>query len=52
MQSGYVTSQALKLYYEIEGEGLPVVLLNGGPGFPLIEEPDKFFHVMREFLLA
>ncbi len=34
MQHGYITSQGLKLYYEIEGTGAPLLLLNGGPGFP------------------
>lgn len=34
MQSGYITSQGLRLYYEIEGAGEPIILLNGGPGFP------------------
>lgn len=33
MQSGTFTSGALSLYYEIHGEGRPVILLNGGPGF-------------------
>jgi len=31
--NGSITSNGLKLYYEIEGEGHPLVLLNGGPGF-------------------
>lgn len=30
---GYVSSNGLKLYYETEGVGKPMVLLNGGPGF-------------------
>jgi proline-specific peptidase len=30
---GFITSKGLKLYYEIEGEGQPLILLNGGPGF-------------------
>ncbi len=34
MRHGYITSQGLKLYYEIEGNGEPLLLLNGGPGFP------------------
>jgi proline-specific peptidase len=34
MQSGYVDSDGVKLYYEIIGEGEPLLLLNGGPGFP------------------
>jgi len=32
MTSGFITSSGLKLHYEIEGEGQPLVLLNGGPG--------------------
>src|SRR5262245_2602226 len=30
---GFITSNGLKLYYEIEGEGDPLILLSGGPGF-------------------
>jgi len=30
---GFITSNGLKLYYEILGEGQPLILLNGGPGF-------------------
>ena len=30
---GFITSNGLKLYYEIEGQGQPLILLNGGPGF-------------------
>jgi proline iminopeptidase len=33
LRNGFVTSNRLKLYYEIEGKGEPLVLLNGGPGF-------------------
>ena len=33
MINGFITSSGLKLYYETEGEGQPLVLLNGGPGF-------------------
>ena len=33
MTNGFITSDGLKLYYEIEGEGPPLVLLSGGPGF-------------------
>jgi proline iminopeptidase len=33
MTNGFITSSGLKLYYEIEGEGSPLILLNGGPGF-------------------
>ena len=33
MESGYVTSQGLRLYYEIEGAGPALIMLNGGPGF-------------------
>jgi len=33
MINGFITSSSLKLYYETEGEGQPLVLLNGGPGF-------------------
>ncbi|HUS14474.1 MAG TPA: proline iminopeptidase-family hydrolase [Chloroflexia bacterium] len=33
MQNGFVESQGIKLYYEIEGEGEPLILMNGGPGF-------------------
>ncbi|MBI1742259.1 proline iminopeptidase-family hydrolase [Candidatus Acetothermia bacterium] len=34
MQSGYIDSNGVKIYYEIEGQGKPLILLNGGPGFP------------------
>jgi proline-specific peptidase len=34
MASGVVESNRLKLYYETEGDGDPLILLNGGPGFP------------------
>ncbi len=34
MQSGYVDSGGLRLYYETRGEGEPLLMLNGGPGFP------------------
>jgi proline-specific peptidase len=34
VQTGYVESDGIRLYYEIEGTGEPLVLLNGGPGFP------------------
>ena len=30
---GYVTSNGVRLYYEVEGEGKPLILLSGGPGF-------------------
>jgi len=30
---GFISSGGLKIYYEIEGEGQPLVLLSGGPGF-------------------
>lgn len=33
MKKGYVQSGCYTLYYEIHGEGPPVILLNGGPGF-------------------
>lgn len=33
MTHGFITSNGVKLYYEIEGEGQPLLLLNGGPGF-------------------
>jgi proline iminopeptidase len=33
MTNGFITSNGLKLYYEIEGEGQPLILLSGGPGF-------------------
>lgn len=32
MTNGFINSNGLKLYYEIEGEGDAVVLLSGGPG--------------------
>ena len=32
MTNGFINSNGLKLYYEIEGEGHAVVLLSGGPG--------------------
>lgn len=31
-ESGYIISYGLKLYYEMEGQGSPMLLLNGGPG--------------------
>jgi proline-specific peptidase len=34
VENGYIESDGLKLYYEIEGEGEPLIMLNGGPGFP------------------
>lgn len=33
MKSGHIQSGSIKLYYEIHGEGRPLILLNGGPGF-------------------
>jgi proline iminopeptidase len=33
LKKGYVQSGCYTLYYEIHGDGLPVILLNGGPGF-------------------
>jgi proline-specific peptidase len=33
MQSGTFTSAGVKLYFEVEGEGYPMICLNGGPGF-------------------
>jgi proline iminopeptidase len=33
MKKGYVQSGCYTLYYEVHGDGLPVILLNGGPGF-------------------
>ncbi len=33
MSQGFITSNGLKLYYEIVGQGRPLLLLNGGPGF-------------------
>jgi proline iminopeptidase len=32
MTSGFITSNGLKIFYEIEGKGQPLILLNGGPG--------------------
>jgi proline-specific peptidase len=32
MTNGFINSNGLKLYYEIEGEGRAIVLLSGGPG--------------------
>ena len=34
VESGYVTSGDVKLYYESIGEGEPLLLVNGGPGLP------------------
>lgn len=34
MENGFVESDGVKLYYESIGEGEPLFLLNGGPGFP------------------
>lgn len=31
--NGFIISNGLKLYYEIEGEGDAIILLSGGPGF-------------------
>jgi proline iminopeptidase len=33
VKSGYVESDGLKLYYEIESSGEPLIMLNGGPGY-------------------
>jgi len=33
VRNGFVTSNVLRLYYEVEGEGQPLILLHGGPGF-------------------
>jgi proline iminopeptidase len=35
LESGYVNSGNLKIYYEIEGIGEPLLMLGGGPGLPL-----------------
>ena len=32
-ETGYLNSNGVKLRYEVEGQGEPLVLLNGGPGF-------------------
>jgi proline iminopeptidase len=32
LKKGYVQSGCYTLYYEVHGDGLPVILLNGGPG--------------------
>lgn len=34
MDHGYVDSNGVKIYYEIVGQGEPLLLLNGGPGMP------------------
>lgn len=34
MKSGYIDSNSLPIYYEIEGDGKPLVVLHGGPGVP------------------
>ncbi len=34
MDDGYIDSDGIKLYYRMMGEGEPLLLLNGGPGFP------------------
>src|SRR5258707_5264950 len=34
MESGFINSNGVKLYYEIVGQGEPLLLLNGGPGMP------------------
>ena len=34
MDSGFIDSSGVSLYYETFGEGPPLILLNGGPGFP------------------
>jgi proline iminopeptidase len=33
MKKGYIQSGCYTLYYEIHGQGEPLILLNGGPGF-------------------
>ncbi|HEX7973971.1 MAG TPA: proline iminopeptidase-family hydrolase [Anaerolineales bacterium] len=33
MESGTIDSNGISIYYEIEGVGEPLLLLNGGPGF-------------------
>lgn len=33
METGYVYSNGVRLYYEMIGQGEPLLLLNGGPGF-------------------
>ena len=30
---GFISSSGLKIYYETEGEGQPLVLVSGGPGY-------------------
>lgn len=34
MASGYIHSNGVRIYFETMGQGEPMVLLNGGPGFP------------------
>jgi pimeloyl-ACP methyl ester carboxylesterase len=34
MKSGYIDSNSLPIYYGIEGDGKPLVVLHGGPGVP------------------
>lgn len=34
VESGYVNSGGLKIYYEVEGNGEPLLMLHGGPGLP------------------
>lgn len=34
METGYIASNDVNLYYEIVGDGAPLLLLNGGPGMP------------------
>jgi len=34
MESGYIDSGGLKIYYEVEGHGEPLLMLHGGPGLP------------------
>jgi proline iminopeptidase len=34
VKSGFVKSAGLNIYYEIEGEGQPLIILHGGPGIP------------------
>lgn len=33
-ESGYLTRQGLQLFYETQGQGPPLLLLSGGPGYP------------------
>jgi pimeloyl-ACP methyl ester carboxylesterase len=46
MKAGYVTTDGLRMYYEVHGEGRPLVLLHGARAFA------DFVGVPRRYLVA